>query len=75
MKEHNTIIGLDVHKETVVGGVLTPEGDEVRENFKIANTEKSKNGGPIQKPKADNVCLRGGAVRVHASETFVEAGF
>jgi transposase len=41
MEQHNTIVGLDVHKETVVGGVLTPNGDEVRENFKIENTEKS----------------------------------
>lgn len=41
MQHFNTVVGLDVHKETVVGGVLAPGADEVRENFRIENTEKS----------------------------------
>jgi transposase len=41
MKQFNTVVGLDVHKETVVGGVLAAGAEEVKESFKIENTEKA----------------------------------
>jgi transposase len=41
MEKCNTVVGLDVHKDTVLGGVLPGNADEVKENFKIENTPKA----------------------------------
>ena len=41
MKNSNTVVGLDVHKATVVGAVLPASADEIKENFKIENTPKA----------------------------------
>ncbi len=38
MNDHNIVVGLDVHKKTVVGAVLYPGATEVSERFTIDNT-------------------------------------
>lgn len=38
MEKCNTVVGLDVHKDLVVGAVLKPLADEVGEPFQVANT-------------------------------------
>jgi transposase len=41
MENNSTVVGLDVHKDTVVGALLLSGADEVKENFKIENTPKA----------------------------------
>jgi transposase len=48
MENNITVVGLDVHKDTVVGGVLPPSADNVKEVFTIENTPKAL-GKMVQK--------------------------
>lgn len=41
MENFSTVVGLDVHKDTVVGAVLPKEADEVKETFEIENKAKT----------------------------------
>jgi len=65
MDQHTTVVGLDVHRDSVTVAVLPPEAAQPRETLTIENHPKAlQRWGTRWVALASGICLRTGLAQV-----------